>query len=87
MRKSERYSGESHELVLLCFFFNDTATTEIYTLSLHDALPISGGTRCRRDMANPAENRPGGHLPGRRCSLGYSGHRHHQPEGDILIPF
>ena len=26
-----------------CFFFNDTATTEIYTLSLHDALPISVG--------------------------------------------
>src|SRR2546430_15841458 len=25
------------------FFFNDTATTEIYTLSLHDALPISKG--------------------------------------------
>src|SRR3712207_9263229 len=25
---------------LNCFFFNDTATTEIYTLSLHDALPI-----------------------------------------------
>src|SRR5438128_3804540 len=27
-------------LVFLFFFFNDTATTEIYTLSLHDALPI-----------------------------------------------
>src|SRR5271167_5193537 len=27
------------------FFFNDTATTEIYTLSLHDALPISGAIR------------------------------------------
>src|SRR2546429_3536083 len=27
-------------LVLFFFFFNDTATTEIYTLSLHDALPI-----------------------------------------------
>src|SRR3712207_8057580 len=27
-------------LYLSCFFFNDTATTEIYTLSLHDALPI-----------------------------------------------
>src|SRR5690349_25171660 len=27
------------------FFFNDTATTEIYTLSLHDALPISIGFR------------------------------------------
>src|SRR2546425_7028341 len=26
---------------VLLFFFNDTATTEIYTLSLHDALPIS----------------------------------------------
>src|SRR2546427_8796541 len=28
------------------FFFNDTATTEIYTLSLHDALPISAPTAC-----------------------------------------
>ena len=27
-------------LFFVCFFFNDTATTEIYTLSLHDALPI-----------------------------------------------
>src|SRR3712207_8321153 len=31
------------------FFFNDTATTEIYTLSLHDALPIS----CARDEIEP----------------------------------
>src|SRR4051794_41498967 len=30
------------------FFFNDTATTEIYTLSLHDALPIFPGTRRHR---------------------------------------
>src|SRR3712207_8406826 len=28
-------------ILLTFFFFNDTATTEIYTLSLHDALPIS----------------------------------------------
>src|SRR2546429_8315015 len=28
------------------FFFNDTATTEIYTLSLHDALPICGHLGC-----------------------------------------
>src|SRR2546425_6992696 len=28
-------------MLLFFFFFNDTATTEIYTLSLHDALPIS----------------------------------------------
>src|SRR2546430_11475465 len=32
------------------FFFNDTATTEIYTLSLHDALPISN-SRCERSSA------------------------------------
>src|SRR6201992_4479066 len=30
-----------NNLVFCFFFFNDTATTEIYTLSLHDALPIS----------------------------------------------
>src|SRR5215208_2950315 len=30
-------------LPFIFFFFNDTATTEIYTLSLHDALPTSGG--------------------------------------------
>src|SRR2546430_11680857 len=36
--------------MLVIFFFNDTATTEIYTLSLHDALPISitpGMARCK----------------------------------------
>src|SRR5687768_18242299 len=30
-----------HQLMIFFFFFNYTATTEIYTLSLHDALPIS----------------------------------------------
>src|SRR2546430_7131979 len=30
-------------ILFFFFFFNDTATTEIYTLSLHDALPISSG--------------------------------------------
>src|SRR5574343_2003175 len=34
------YGGDSGNFFLF-FFFNDTATTEIYTLSLHDALPIS----------------------------------------------
>src|SRR6202048_5390715 len=36
-------SGEPFQLTVFTFlfFFNDTATTEIYTLSLHDALPIS----------------------------------------------
>src|SRR2546426_5202850 len=41
---------------LSLFFFNDTATTEIYTLSLHDALPISrgGGRELHRGSRYPA---------------------------------
>src|SRR3712207_8845601 len=35
-------------IVVIIFFFNDTATTEIYTLSLHDALPILLSTRAVR---------------------------------------
>src|SRR2546427_13205391 len=53
--------------MLCCFFFNDTATTEIYTLSLHDALPISAakgagpgtGETSRFWRAKPAEKLPG----------------------------
>src|SRR3712207_7797630 len=41
------------------FFFNDTATTEIYTLSLHDALPISMPT-----AQNPLTPSDGGAVPG-----------------------
>src|SRR2546430_11396471 len=42
--------------IMFFFFFNDTATTEIYTLSLHDALPISTGTtgRCRMSASPTA---------------------------------
>src|SRR5437773_5121446 len=35
-------------LTFLFFFFNDTATTEIYTLSLHDALPICSYSSCSK---------------------------------------
>src|SRR5260370_39626337 len=47
------------------FFFNDTATTEIYTLSLHDALPISrveSNGRFGGAAAAPLGVRPGGVL-------------------------
>src|SRR2546430_8526327 len=37
----KRFFRYFRSLILSFFFFNDTATTEIYTLSLHDALPIS----------------------------------------------
>src|SRR3712207_9026827 len=64
--------------ILYCFFFNDTATTEIYTLSLHDALPISVPVRAagravdrprvhEGDQAGPAAGVPRGpvHVVGR----------------------
>src|SRR6266516_7527748 len=70
--------------VLFFFFFNDTAATEIYTLSLHDALPISGrtasprptragsipsgGSDCRSTTWSRAGRRPG--PMGRRRSSG-----------------
>src|SRR6476619_1888703 len=40
------------------FFFNDTATTEIYTLSLHDALPISRGRSRRRSFRESCKSVP-----------------------------
>src|SRR3712207_6917281 len=51
--------------MLYVFFFNDTATTEIYTLSLHDALPI-----CCRHHSRPGDRavehqRAAPHLPTR----------------------
>src|SRR5438876_11754271 len=55
------YSAVAQSLLRLFFFFNDTATTEIYTLSLHDALPISlshdpkrAGRRCQGSTADGA---------------------------------
>src|SRR3712207_8153684 len=53
-----------------CFFFNDTATTEIYTLSLHDALPILASEYCGErkkyqlsSAARPTEKSPGPRPP------------------------
>src|SRR5215475_16009332 len=45
-------------LFFFYFFFNDTATTEIYTLSLHDALPISDCQRgcCPARIPSPADD-------------------------------
>src|SRR5256885_10157695 len=49
------HGGRVSSLAYMFFFFNDTATTEIYTLSLHDALPISAGAVAEpvRDTADP----------------------------------
>src|SRR2546422_4316177 len=56
------------------FFFNDTATTEIYTLSLHDALPISSPRRSRGTWARSRgpcrARRARGRRPSRACTCG-----------------
>src|SRR2546422_10600423 len=57
----------SYFIFLFFFFFNDTATTEIYTLSLHDALPI-----CRAGRRAPAREP--------RCPAG-GGRRRRVPRG------
>src|SRR3712207_8959467 len=58
-----------HCLAQMCVFFNDTATTEIYTLSLHDALPISAPWMSAR--AEPEADGEPKHLPYRPL------YRHH----------
>src|SRR3712207_8931505 len=66
--------------MLPSFFFNDTATTEIYTLSLHDALPIYGsGTPARRassvgQASTAAARSSANSTPVRRSSSGSHSH-------------
>src|SRR5205823_12419862 len=63
----------SHSIVSLLslfslFFFNDTATTEIYTLSLHDALPIlSAPAASRRRASSTLRTPPPRWTPWRAC--------------------
>src|SRR3954462_10610187 len=52
-RKSTRLNSRHTITSYAVFFFNDTATTEIYTLSLHDALPILDGEPAA--VAGPAD--------------------------------
>src|SRR5256885_17263543 len=70
--------------MIFFFFFNDTATTEIYTLSLHDALPIFAADRSHGPREGGKVSRghrqPGArsrrahrlrlHLPAHRCAAG-----------------
>src|SRR2546426_9197643 len=70
---------------LIYFFFNDTATTEIYTLSLHDALPISPGPppahELERDPRSRALRHGGDCVPHpRRASLRHRRSEEHTSE-------
>src|SRR2546422_10578086 len=59
----------SPDLLTFFFFFNDTATTEIYTLSLHDALPIYQSAQppgCGRPLVRAFRIGWGRRLPGSR---------------------
>src|SRR3712207_7563981 len=62
--------GDTVMYLVVFFFFNDTATTEIYTLSLHDALPISAGPGVPRRGPGPRPGTsPAARPPGRRRSV------------------
>src|SRR2546426_2550816 len=66
-------------MFLLFFFFNDTATTEIYPLSLHDALPICGhgaaaGTAGGLRVRGPVVGQGAASCHCRACLLGEKGH-------------
>src|SRR2546422_11675194 len=52
-RLAKQFSTHSVSHYIIFFFFNDTATTEIYTLSLHDALPISFDINKGFEKENP----------------------------------
>src|SRR2546430_5784851 len=52
---------------MLFFFFNDTATTEIYTLSLHDALPICAAARALPSSRNRSSHARGPSPGGSGC--------------------
>src|SRR5258706_5338861 len=72
--------------VFCFFFFNDTATTEIYTLSLHDALPISAALQLARHVRRRA-----GTQSGRRAESPAAGTRRPHParaerDGALLCP-
>src|SRR6476469_10567280 len=56
-----------HTVLLYFFFFNDTAPTDIYTLSLHDALPI---WEIRHSIATDANGTPIDHAPRLYVSMG-----------------
>src|SRR5256885_13257830 len=60
------FSKQVSRQCMSIFFFNDTATTEIYTLSLHDALPIC---RSARTACLPAARGPGPRAR-QRCPVG-----------------
>src|SRR5438067_10183368 len=59
---------------LFFFFFNDPATTEIYTLSLHDALPISRHRPCKKSDRNRQYDPDGPRISDRKSTRLNSSH-------------
>src|SRR3712207_8287092 len=79
------YGAEARQVMF--FFFNDTATTEIYTLSLHDALPICSrgpGRGAATGNGARAGLRPGrtARVSGRLAQVSHPPPRVRRPRGD-----
>src|SRR3712207_8638637 len=67
-------------ILFFFFFFNDTATTEIYTLSLHDALPISLSCRTRSTASPSTTSSPRPRLRRTSRATGRLRHRRRSEE-------
>src|SRR2546430_4720366 len=68
-------------LIFFFFFFNDTATTEIYTLSLHDALPIYPVRQSEGSARGPGPH--GGDLRRRGAALARRGERSEEHTSEL----
>src|SRR6266498_3632010 len=88
-------SGTAFSCRILFFFFNDTATTEIYTLFLHDALPIAHQlgrllrVHARRGLVEQEQARLRGEraadLDAPAVDLGQLPHRREASRGELAI--
>src|SRR5471032_3684365 len=71
---------------LFFFFFNDTATTEIYTLSLHDALPIWCGTVAADEAAGGVDQRGDHPAMGHAAAVQMLGQKIEDDLGIVRLP-
>src|SRR3990167_5461462 len=85
-RKSTRLKSSHSQISYSRFFFNDTATTEIYSLSLHDALPICLGERDPRQDEDERQQ----HHRGSWCRGGVARSEEHtsevQSQSNLILP-
>src|SRR3990167_6912100 len=85
-RKSTRLNSSHSQISYSLFFFNDTATTEIYTLSLHDALPICCSLRLGKGLSSCYQETARGVLREARAIRSEEHTSELQSQSNLLFP-